>query len=64
MSYITQDQLDHIQQLSSISLKPFEQESFLQKLDPIISKLNELASINTNKVFKKEDLDNTLRSLD
>lgn len=64
MSHITQEQLDHLQTLSNISLKPSEQTSFLQKLDPIIAKLNELAQINTDQIFHNTSWENTLRDLD
>jgi len=42
MAHLTQQQLEHLQKLSNIKLDQSEQDKFLQKLDPVIAKLDEL----------------------
>ncbi len=70
MAHLTSEQLEKLQQLSSIDLNISEKEDFLQKLDPIISKLDELWSVNISDIspsLSKRGLGgdlNTLRSLD
>ena len=71
MAYLTSEQLEKLQTLSNIKLNPSEQGDFLQKLDPIISKLDELwsvdISIEDSPSFSKRGLGgdlNSLRALD
>ncbi len=64
MAHITEQQLEHIQRLSNISLKDTEKEIFLQKLEPIISKLDELNKVDTSSIVWDSIPENTLRVLD
>jgi Asp-tRNA(Asn)/Glu-tRNA(Gln) amidotransferase C subunit len=48
MAHLTSEQLDRLQQLSNITLTSWEQEDFLQKLDPVIAKLEELWSVDVS----------------
>ena len=65
MTYLTQDQLKKLQNLSNIELTKSEQDSFLDKLDSIISKLDELDTIDVHSnIFDKSlNNENTLRAL-
>ena len=63
MIHITEQQLDHIQRLSNISLKDTEKETFLEKLEPIITKLDELNNVDTLNVVWDLNLENSLRTL-
>lgn len=64
MVELTQGQLNHLQKLSNITLDESEQENFLQKLDPIIAKLDELWQVDTSNLIEDFSQDNTLRILD
>ncbi len=65
MAELTKEQLNHLQKLSNINLDESEQESFLQKLDPIIAKLDELAQVDLSDLIEESSQkDNTLRTLD
>ena len=48
--HLTSEQLEKLKQLSNIKLNSSESEDFLQKLDPIIAKLEELWSIDISEV--------------
>ena len=66
MVHLTPEQLKKLQQLSSIDLNISEKEDFLQKLDPIISKLEELWSVNISDIshsLSKRGLGGDLNSL-
>lgn len=61
--YLNQEQLNHLQKLSNINISESEQQSFLQKLEPVISKLNELANVDVSDLKDTSQNENTLRSL-
>ena len=50
MTHLTQSQLEKLQTLSNIDLDESKQEDFLQKLDPVISKLEELSSVDISDI--------------
>lgn len=64
MSNLTEEQLIHLQKLSNIELIWTEKDTFLQKLEPIITKLNELSNIDTSDILWDIGSDNFLRVLD
>ena len=74
MTHLTQAQLEKLQQLSSIDLNASEQEDFLQKLDPVIAKLEELGEYPVSLSLKEREVSSevkleysgevTLRTLD
>ena len=64
MTELTKEQLQHLQKLANINLDDFQQEKFLQKLEPIISKLDELSKVDISDVVEDSELENTLRVLD
>ncbi len=61
MIHLTQQQLEHLQKLSNIQLDQSEQDKFLQKLDPVIAKLDELWKLDLSNTSWLWDLSNTLR---
>lgn len=61
MAHLTQQQLEHLQKLSNIQLDQSEQDKFLQKLDPVIAKLDELWKLDLSNTSWLWDLSNTLR---
>jgi len=66
--HLTSEQLNKLENLSNIKLTASQQDDFLQKLDPVIAKLEELAAVDTSGVDISDqngsDDDNTLRVLD
>jgi len=66
--HLTSEQLVKLENLSNIKLTASQQDDFLQKLDPVIAKLEELATVDTSGVDISDqngsDDDNTLRVLD
>lgn len=64
MVKLTQEQLNHLQKLANINLDDSEQEKFLEKLEPVISKLDELSKVDISDIKEDLQLDNTLRTLD
>lgn len=64
MSHLSEEQLIRLQNLSNIEFVWSEKDIFLQKLDPIITKLNELNNIDTSNVVLDVESDNFLRVLD
>ena len=64
MTELTQEQLAHLQKLANINLDDSQQEEFLEKLEPVISKLDELSKVDISDVIEDSELENTLRVLD
>lgn len=64
MAHLTQEQLAHLQKLANINLDDSQQEKFLEKLEPVISKLDELSKVDISEMIEDSELENTLRVLD
>lgn len=64
MANITSEQLKKLQTLSNIDLNTSEQEDFLQKLDPVIAKLEELWSVDVSDIAIEDRDEVTLRALE
>ncbi len=64
MANLTTEQLEKLQTLSNIKLNATEQEDFLKKLDPVISKLEELWSVDISNISMGGSSGVTLRALD
>lgn len=70
MAHLTAEQLEKLQTLANIKLDASQQEDFLNKLDPVIAKLEELWSVDISdrkleSVFEGASSElNTLRALD
>ena len=64
MTHLKKEEFAHLQKLANINLDDSEQEKFLEKLEPIISKLDELSKVDISDIKEDLQLDNTLRTLD
>lgn len=64
MVHLTSEELKHLQKLSNIQIDDSQQQKFLQKLDPVIQKLDELNQINTSDISSNIIVENPLRALD
>ncbi len=64
MTELSKKQLEHLQKLANINLNQSWQEEFLKKLEPVISKLDELSKVDISDVIEDSQLENTLRVLD
>ena len=63
MIHMKQQQLEHLQKLSNIKLDQSEQDKFLQKLDPVIAKLDELWKLDLSDIQLLWDFSNTLGTI-
>lgn len=63
MIQLNSQELEHLQKLSNIKIDASQKQKFLQKLDPIIQKLDELNQIDTSDIKSNDVLDNSLRVL-
>ena len=64
MTHLKKEEFAHLQKLANINLDDSEQEKFLEKLEPVISKLDELSKVDISDIKEDLQLDNTLRTLD
>ena len=64
MIHLSPQELEHLQKLSNIQIDVSQQQSFLQKLDPVIQKLDELNQINTSDIVSNIIVENPLKTLD
>ncbi len=64
MNNLTKEELLHLQKLANINLDQSWQEEFLKKLEPVISKLDELSKVDISDIKEYSTADNTLRVLD
>ncbi len=62
MTHLTQSQLEKLQQLSNIELNSSEQEDFLQKLDPVIAKLEELGKYPTSLSSEEREVKSEVKT--
>ena len=64
MAQLTSKQLEKLQNLSNINLDTSMQQDFLQKLEPVVAKLEELWAVDTKDIVSGLDYTNTLRTLE
>jgi aspartyl/glutamyl-tRNA(Asn/Gln) amidotransferase C subunit len=64
MVHLTSEELKHLQKLSNIQIDDSQQQKFLQKLDPVIQKLEELNQIDTSNIVSNSSIQHSLRTLD
>ena len=63
MTNLTSKELEHLEKLCNIHIEKSQQEIFLQKLDSIVNKLNELNLIDTNNINIQNNTQKSLRIL-
>ena len=63
MANLTAQELEHLETLCNVHIDNSQKWVFLEKLDSIVDKLNELNSINTDNIEIQSNSQNPLRVL-
>lgn len=63
MAKINKEELTHLEQLANINIDKDQEWKFLEKLDNIVEKLDELNQFDTTWTDKSTDNDNPLRTI-
>ncbi len=61
MTNLTKEELQHLEKLSNIKINEDYEWIFLQKLDSVVNKLNDLNKVDTSNITNTNSTDNTLR---
>ena len=64
MSNLTKEELQHLEKLSNIKINEDYEWIFLQKLDSVVNKLNDLNKVDTSNITNTNSTDNTLRVIE